>query len=122
MSGKQNSKNKQGSEIGFTEEQAYKFQREIELITTQSRAAYELLLANEVSRELARLVVPVNQYTRFRASANLRNWLGFLSLRLDPSAQFEIREYANAVAKLIEERFPRTWRLFDAEMATKQIS
>jgi thymidylate synthase ThyX len=36
-----------------------------------------------------------------RASANLRNWLAFLTLRLDPAAQFEIRQYAAAVASLV---------------------
>ena len=112
MAGKQSSANKQGSEGGFTEELARKFQIEIELITTQCRSAYELLLANGVSRELARLVIPVNQYSRMRASANLRNWLAFLSLRMDPAAQFEIREYANTVGDIIKDRFPRTWELF----------
>ena len=43
-----------------------------------------------------------------RASANLRNWLAFLSLRQDDAAQWEIRQYAHAVAALIVEHFPRT--------------
>ena len=49
---------------------------------------------------------------RMRASANLRNWLGFLTLRMDPAAQWEIRQYAIAVGGLIAEQFPQTWRLF----------
>lgn len=56
-------------------------------------------------------------FSRMRASANLRNWLAFLTLRSDvlPSgkaAQWEIRQYANAVAAAIAERFPRTYELF----------
>jgi thymidylate synthase (FAD) len=47
-----------------------------------------------------------------RASANLRNWLAFLTLRMAPEAQWEIRQYANAVGSIVAERFPRTWRLF----------
>jgi thymidylate synthase ThyX len=48
-----------------------------------------------------------------RASANLRNWLAFLTLRMDPSAQWEIQQYANAVGELIAATFPRTWTLFE---------
>jgi thymidylate synthase ThyX len=47
-----------------------------------------------------------------RASANLRNWLAFLDLRMAPNAQWEIRQYANVVARLIEDLFPRTYALF----------
>lgn len=64
-----------------------------------------------VPKELARLPVPVARYSRMRASANLRNWLGFLSLRMDTSAQWEIRQYANVVSELVKQHFPRTWAL-----------
>lgn len=72
-------------------------------------------IARGVPKELARLAMPVAQYTRMRASANLRNWLQFLRLRLAPEAQYEIRQYAIAVDCLIAECFPRTWELFNAE-------
>lgn len=45
-------------------------------------------------------------------SANLRNWLGFLTLRMSEDAQWEIRQYANTVARIVEARFPRTYELF----------
>lgn len=70
-----------------------------------------------VPKELARLPVPVARYSRMRASANLRNWLGFLTLRMNPAAQWEIRQYANAVAALVEENFPRTYELFAKEQS-----
>jgi thymidylate synthase ThyX len=44
-----------------------------------------------------------------RASANLRNWLGFLKLRCDNAAQWEIRQYANAIAGIVKKKFPRTY-------------
>lgn len=74
---------------------------------------YSAALAWGVPKELARLVLPVGRYSRMRASANLRNWLGFLTLRLDPAAQYEIRLYAQAVATIAREQFPRTMALFD---------
>jgi thymidylate synthase ThyX len=48
-----------------------------------------------------------------RASANLRNWLAFLTLRMDKAAQWEIRQYANVVGDFVAEKFPRTWSLFN---------
>lgn len=74
---------------------------------------YQEALKAGVPKELARLVVPVGRYSRMRASANLRNWLGFLSLRMDKSAQFEIRVYAQVVHDELAEKFPRTLALFD---------
>jgi thymidylate synthase (FAD) len=73
---------------------------------------YETALQMGVPKELARIHLPVGRYSRMRASANLRNWLGFLTLRMAPNAQWEIRSYANVVGQLVAERFPRTWALF----------
>jgi len=76
------------------------------------QATYEVALGHGVPKELARLGMPVARYSRMRASANLRNWLAFLTLRLDPAAQWEIRQYAEAVGQIVAEQFPRTWSLF----------
>jgi len=65
-----------------------------------------------VPKELARLPVPVARYSTMRASANLRNWLAFMTLRSDPHAQEEIRVYSDAVGEIIAKQFPRTWDLF----------
>lgn len=79
---------------------------------SESEKIYQEALASGIPKELARLVIPVGRYSRMRASANLRNWLGFLTLRMDPNAQWEIRQYANAVGEIIAEEFPKTWELF----------
>ncbi len=110
--GKQSKTNKQGSAVGFSDQEAWEIQQFFVENSGRCREQYEALLQLGISREIARLVLPVNQYSRMRASANLRNWLGFLTLRLDPAAQWEIRQYANAVAKFIDTRFPRTYSLF----------
>lgn len=73
---------------------------------------YQRALKRGVPKELARIRLPVGRYSRMRASTSLRNWLGFLTLRMAPQAQWEIRQYADAVGELIAERFPRTWQLF----------
>ncbi len=86
---------------------------------TRLQAAYDLAedvyqegLRLGVPKELARLPVPVARYSRMRASANLRNWLSFLTLRHAPSAQWEIQQYASAVSDEIHAKFPRTHALF----------
>ena len=76
---------------------------------------YQSGLRRGVPKELARLPVPVARYSRMRASANLRNWLQFLALRStvkNPAAQWEIRQFADALGTMLAEVFPRTMALF----------
>jgi len=117
ITGKQSTKNKQSSAEGFTVSDAEAIQGVLSSAYNKARETYEELLEVGVARELARLVVPVAQYSRMRASANLRNWLAFLTLRKAAGAQQEIREYASAVADLIDQAFPRTYALFTATPA-----
>ena len=81
--------------------------------------SYEAMLSYGVSKEIARLNTPVSRYSRMRATGNLRNWLAFLTLRMDPAAQFEIRQYAWCVANVIERAFPRTWELHFESMQSR---
>ena len=71
-----------------------------------------------VSRELARMGLPVNVYTEWYWKCDLHNTLRFLSLRMDSHAQYEIREYARAMHALLEPIVPITmaaWRDYDFE-------
>lgn len=87
----------------------------LEAVYTHAQETYQLLLDHGWPKELARLCVPVGRFSRMRASANLRNWLAFLTLRMHPDAQQEIRMYANIVGEIVSKVFPRTWKLFDDE-------
>ena len=88
---------------------------ELERINADVERHYQVGLALGLPKEIARMGMNVNRYSRMRASANLRNWLLFLTLRMDSAAQLEIREYANAVGTIIAEQFPRTWALFEKQ-------
>lgn len=88
------------------------FQARLEQSYFDAETLYQEALAAGVPKELARVHLPVARYSRMRASANLRNWLGFLTLRMDPHAQYEIRVYAEALGDMVKDRFPRTWELF----------
>lgn len=65
-----------------------------------------------VARELARSVLPVSFYTQWYWKIDLHNLLRFLELRMDPHAQWEIREYANAIASIVKLWVPLTWEAF----------
>lgn len=111
-------KNRQAGTAGqlpISYEHATDWLIELEDCYRLAQRVYEHGLDLGIPKELARLVVPVGRYSRMRASANLRNWLAFLTLRLAPNAQWEIRQYAEAVGVLIAEQFPRTWTLFEKE-------
>jgi thymidylate synthase (FAD) len=73
---------------------------------------YQKKLRAGFPKELARTHLGVSRYSKMRASANLRNWLAFLTLRDDKNAQWEIREYAKAMRDLLTEKFPRTLALW----------
>ena len=59
--------------------------------------AYEDLLLTGVSREQARIVLPVGMYTEWYYQMDLNNLFKFLALRLHDHAQAEAREYAKAM-------------------------
>jgi thymidylate synthase (FAD) len=101
--------------LELDEEGAEQFRKELAVKYTEQETFYQRALQMGVPKELARIDLPVGRYSRMRASANLRNWLAFLTLRMDKNAQWEIRQYANAVGQLVRERFPRTWELFAFE-------
>lgn len=105
--------NRQAESIAdLTEGSAEAWQNQIDIFYVEAERLYQEGLQRGIPKELARVVLPVGRYSRMRASANLRNWLGFLTLRMNPDAQWEIRQFANAVGRIIAEEFPRTWKLF----------
>jgi thymidylate synthase (FAD) len=99
----------------LTEKGATLFQQDLAQMYEQQDRFYREWLKLGIPKELARLHLPFARYSKMRASANLRNWLGFLTLRMAEDAQWEIRQYANAIHKICTELFPRTVSLFDGE-------
>ncbi len=109
-------KNKQAGTIKgatvLTEAYASVFQTNLRNMYAAQEALYQQALNNGVPKELARVHLPVGRYSRMRASANLLNWLKFMTLRSHHKAQWEIRQYSDALGEIIAEKFPRTWALF----------
>jgi thymidylate synthase (FAD) len=78
------------------------YQRAIEYAKT----AYHILVENGVAKEQARLVMPFATFTEVIWTCSLEAVVHFCKLRTHSHAQWEIREFADAVCKLTSERFP----------------
>jgi thymidylate synthase (FAD) len=74
--------------------------------------AYVKMLEQGVAKEQARLVIPVNTYSKFYATANLRNWMRFLELRNSEHAMFEIRQYAQSIEEMLTALYPECMQAF----------
>jgi len=109
---KQASKNKQGSALeqvadaeawqkSFTDEAHKNFHR------------YRDRLNEDMARELARINLPLSSYTEWYWKIDLHNLMHFLSLRLHPHAQMEIRVFAEAMAQLVKPIVPAAWQAFE---------
>lgn len=71
--------------------------------------SYDALLKANVAPEVARMVLPQSMYTEFIETGSLAAYARLCQLRLDPTAQKEIQQYAEAVSELLKERFPVSW-------------
>lgn len=73
---------------------------------------YQKLLSAGVARELARAILPLSLYTQFYWTINARALMNFINLRADAGAQWEIRQYAEALAQIFQQKMPWTWEVF----------
>lgn len=96
----------------LTMEEVQDWLASLEKLFAHCQTVYEHGMAIGIPSELARGATSVNRYSKMRVSANLRNWLHFLSLRCDEHAQWEIRQYANEIRRVLADTFPRTLALF----------
>lgn len=96
----------------LTETDAHEYRGELRAMWNLQEEFYQKWLKRGVPKELARSHIGVGRYSRMRASANLRNWLAFLTLRMAEDAQWEIRQYANALCEFLKVPFPRTMSLY----------
>ncbi len=114
----QSKDSKQGSGEPLNADAALAVRDEIVATSRESFDSYKCLLGENrydisLARELSRMVLPMNTYTTYSTTANLWNWMHFIHLRLDPHAQEEVRVYAQAIHKILSEKFPIAMRAFD---------
>ncbi len=103
--------NKQSSVKNICDENE-NFQIEMKEVFEEDTNIYTKAIKNGCAQEVARCVLPQSTYTTLIFKQNLHNLLHFFYLRTDETAQLEIREYANAMLKLIMPVFPKTIECF----------
>lgn len=111
--GRQSTSNKQGREGGFSAEEGRQIRATIQEQSERAFQVYRSLLDEaDLSRELARMVLPLNLYTEWYWKIDIHNLFHFLRLRMDSHAQREIRDYATAIAEIVEMWMPNVWQAF----------
>jgi thymidylate synthase (FAD) len=75
--------------------------------------SYREMLDDGISRELARINLPLSLYTQWYWQMDLNNLFHFLKLRLERNAQWEIRQYAEAIARIARAVAPLAYDSFE---------
>lgn len=109
---KQSVSNKQGSSSDIIPEAAECLE-DMETFQERARQDYERYLNADLAKELARINLPVSQYTEFIWKIDLHNLMHFLALRLDDHAQYEIRKYAEVMADMVQKVAPIAFKAFE---------
>ncbi len=120
----QSASNRQGREAGGTSPELY---RETIERWERTRAAaagdYRWLVGEEVARELARIDLPLSTYTQWYWKIDLHNLFHFLTLRVDPHAQWEIQQYGNVMAGILKRVAPLSYEAWiDYEVCGRHMS
>lgn len=110
----QSKTNKQMSGDALPVETSKKAINLIEAINKKAYETYQDLLDMEVSREQARIVLPVSAYTQIVWSIDMRNLLHYFSLRLAEDAQPEIQDYARIMSDIVRKGWPMIWDAYSS--------
>ncbi len=76
-------------------------------------ARYEDMLNDGIARELARINLPLSLYTQWYWQMDLHNLFHFIRLRADSHAQWEIQQYALAIARIARAIAPLAYAAFE---------
>ena len=113
----QSSVNNQGRGTVLAGEEAARVLALLKSDAGQMYDHYEAMLSTEgqqgLARELARMNLPMNIYTQWYWKVDLHNLFHFLRLRADAHAQYEIRVYAETIARLVAAWVPLAYRAFE---------
>ena len=102
---------KQGSEDFITEETRTNLFDAIYRESYETALhVYNTLIEKGIAPEQARFVLPQGMYTEWYWTGSLAAFARFYKQRKDDHAQWEIREYANAVGEIIKPYFPVSWK------------
>jgi len=94
-----------------------------ESIREAAAGGYQWMVGEDVAREIARIDLPLSTYTQWYWKIDLHNLLHFLSLRVDPHAQYEIRAYAEVIAGIVKRVAPISYEAWlDYDLGGRPLS
>jgi len=103
---RQDTKNRQNSIADISPEIAAEWDRRQLENWKSSFEHYTWALDNEIAKECARMVLPLQTKTRMFMNGTLRSWVHYISLRADTATQAEHQEIASAIKAQLCESFP----------------
>ena len=109
---KQSEDNKQASEGVLDDLQQKRMTQFYNDYMNQVEMTYDRMIEAGMAKEQARIVLPLSQYTLVWWTASFQSVMNFIELRDEPTAQWEIQEYAKAMKKIMFESFPETTKLW----------
>jgi thymidylate synthase (FAD) len=110
----QSAMNKQGrADTAFDANEAEKIRTSMQQTQDMLYGQYQELLSTDLAREIARINLPVSNYTEWYWKTDLHNLFHFLRLRIDAHAQYEIRVYGEAMAEIVKAAAPLAYEAFE---------
>lgn len=106
---RQSQDNRQGRSGGFDDETAKALGQRISACNQYTQDVYKKLCDYGLTKELARGVLSINQYTIWYWKIDAHNLMHFLKLRMDNHAQWEIQQYAFFLEAIFKRWLPHTW-------------
>ena len=109
---RQSEDNKQASEGELDNLQQKRMTQIYNTYMKQVQMAYETMVNSGVAKEQARIVLPLSQYTLVYWTASFQSIMNFIELRDEPTAQWEMQEYAKVLKEIMFNQFPETTKLW----------
>ena len=110
----QSAMNKQGrSDEACDTERAESIRTSMQQTQDMLYGQYQEMLSTDLAREIARINLPVSNYTEWYWKIDLHNLFHFLRLRIDAHAQYEIRVYGEAMAEIAKAAVPLAYEAFE---------
>ena len=103
---RQDHKNRQNSIDDISEETKKKLNNSVRMTLIEIDRCYQYLLDNGVAKECARMILPMNSYTKLYMNGNIRSWIHYLKVRCDPSTQKEHRLIALQIKDIFKKEMP----------------
>ena len=109
---KQSDDNKQASEGELDDLQQKRMTQIYNEYMRHVEMTYERMVDAGMAKEQARIVLPLSQYTLVYWTASFQSIMNFIELRDEPTAQWEIQEYAKVLKEIMFNQFPETTKLW----------